>query len=131
MASLILSTTTNPGAATWASAASNILAYPTASFTASGTATPTTNAAYWCTTSGSQVDITVSAAAFCGQIVTFFFQTDGGQNVVMTFPAALNSAGNTIVTMNDAADSFAAIAVASGASTLRWVPLSNNGCALS
>ena len=80
MASLILSTTTNPGAATWASAASDILAYPDASFTASGTATPTTNAAYCFTTSGSQVNITVSAAAFCGQIITYFFQTDGGQN---------------------------------------------------
>jgi hypothetical protein len=131
MASLILSTLTNPGAATWSSAAGSLLQYPVAGFAGiGGTATPTENASYWCSTSGSQVDITVVAPTFCGQIITFFFQSDAGQNVVMTFPAALNSDGNTIVTMNDAEDSFAAMAVYTG-TNLRWVPMFNNGCVLS
>jgi hypothetical protein len=129
--SLILSTPTNPGTASWTEGAGAALAQKVVSMAADATITPTDSTSYYATTSGSQVDITVSAPTFPGQVVSVFFATDGGQNVVLTFPAALNAAGNTIVTLNDAGDSLVVLALATGASSLRWVLLLNNGGALS
>ena len=129
--SLILTTPTNPGTAAWAEGSSDALAQQVVSMAADATIAPTDSTSYYAATTGSQVDIAVSAPAFAGQVISVFFATDGGQDVVLTFPAAINAAGNTIVTLNDAGDSLVVLAVATGASSLRWVLLLNNGGALS
>jgi len=132
--SLILSTPTNPGEASWESAAGSALAQNIFGFAnAGGTILATESTSIWCTTGAvTPVNIAIGVSpTFAGQTLSFFLATDGGQNVVVTFPAALNSAGNTIVTMNDANDSFVATGVASGAATFTWVITANNGCALS
>ena len=127
--SLVLSAAAIPGTATWteatAAAAQNV-----GSLLADGAIAPTVSTSYYTATGGTQIDITVGSPAFAGQIITVSMSADAGQDTVLTFPLDLNSAGNTIVTLNDANDSFGAIAVASGL-TLRWVPLFNNGCTLS
>lgn len=132
--SLILSTPTNPGTASWESAAGAALGQNVFGFNQSGgTILATESTSCWCVTGAvNPVAITVGVApAFAGQVLSFFLATDGGQNVVVTFPSALNSAGNTIVTMNDANDSFVATGVASGAATFRWIITANNGGTLS
>jgi len=128
---LILSTTTNPGNATWSEAAGSAIAQNVSFLLADGVISPTESTSYYTATAGTQIDITVAAPVFAGQMLTVFMSADAGQNTVLTFPLALNSAGNTVVTLNDANDSFGAIAIASGLTALRWVPLFNNGCTLS
>lgn len=128
---LVLSTTTNPGSATWSEASGSASAQKVSFMLADGSVAPTESTSYYTATAGTQIDISVAAPSFAGQMLTVFMSADAGQNTVLTFPLALNSAGNTIVTLNDANDSFGAIAVASGLTALRWVPLFNNGCTLS
>ena len=130
---LILSANSNPGVASWSSAAGSTLAQNRFGFVgAGGTINATESFAIYTATDATDVNITVSVApTFAGQLLTFLFVTDGGGNTVVTFPAALNSAGNTIVTMNDANDSFGVIGVTVDGNTYRWVPMFNNGCTLS
>lgn len=72
---------------------------------------------------------TLAAPIFIGQIIVLYLQTDGGDCVV-TVASAINVAGNTVITLNDAGDSCALIAVNNG-SALAWRVLENNGCTLS
>jgi hypothetical protein len=129
--SLILSSATNPGGATWSEGSGSATAQQVAILNADVSIAPTESTAYYATTSGSQVDVTLANPVFAGQVVSIRFVSDAGQDVVITFPAALNSAGNTIATLNDANDSFGVIAVAVGLTSFRWVPLFNNGAVLS
>lgn len=133
MASLILSTSTNPGEASWQSGAGSVLADGNFGFVGGGgTINTTLNYSIYCQSSAGAVPITVGAApVFAGQTLTFLFVSDGGGDIVITFPAVLNAAGNTVVTMNDAGDSFGAIAITTDGINYRWVPMFNNGCTLS
>lgn len=72
---------------------------------------------------------TLARPTAIGQVITLYFQTDGGDCVV-TVAAALNAAGNTIITLNDANDSISLIGVHNG-SALAWRVLNNDGATLS
>jgi hypothetical protein len=72
---------------------------------------------------------TCAAPTFVGQVMVFSFKTDGG-NCVITFGSAINAAGNTIGTFDDAGDVLALIGVDIGG-TLFWRVLLNIGVTLS
>lgn len=72
---------------------------------------------------------TLAIPSAIGQTLSLYFQTDGGDCVV-TVAQAINAAGNTIITLNDAGDSIHLIGINNG-SALRWRVLANDGCALS
>lgn len=138
MSALLLSTGQNPGTASWESGAGPILGHDVIGFAGSGgTLSPTQSISCWCVTDNvNPVNVTVSTApTFAGQMLSFFFTVDNGQNVVVTFPAPIDSAGNTTVTLNDASDSFVVMGVATavwgGFVIYRWILMSNNGCVLS
>lgn len=64
-----------------------------------------------------------------GQRITLGFDTDGG-NCVVTVAAAVNTAGNTVLTFEDAHDHIILGAITVGGA-LRWSVFSNAGVALS
>jgi len=84
----------------------------------------------WCpiVTAGTETR-TLAAPTFEGQELWLFIKTDGG-TCVITAAAAINAAGNTIMTMADVTDTMFLKAVASG-STLVWRVVSSDGSALS
>lgn len=136
MPAYILSTSSDPGTALWQPSAGSAFGDNLFGFDGGGgTIAAAESYSVWCKTGAvNPVNITVGNPAFAGQTYSFFFTTDGGQNVVVTFPASLNSAGNTVVTMNDANDSFIATAVVTDygpAPVYRWIISTNNGCVLS
>lgn len=59
-----------------------------------------------------------------------YMRTDGGDCTV-TAPAALNQAGNTIMTFNDVGDMVHLVSVRHDATTFRWKITSNDGATLS
>lgn len=135
--SLILSADANPGTAAWSSGAGSAVAHNVFGFDQSGgTILSQESVSCWCKTGAvNPVAITVGVApTFAGQMLSFFLTADGGQDVVVTFPAGLNSANNTVVTMNDVRDSFVAMGVVTDYApnpVYRWVIVANNGCTLS
>lgn len=80
------------------------------------------------TTAGAETR-TLAIPSYVGQMLSLFFQTDGGDCVV-TAATAINAAGNTIITLNDANDSITLRAVHTGAA-LAWRVISNDGATLS
>lgn len=80
------------------------------------------------TTAGAETR-TLAVPGYVGQTLTLYFQTDGG-DCVITVASAINQAGNTVVTMNDAGDSITLRGVFTGAAMV-WRVLANDGCALS
>jgi len=57
-------------------------------------------------------------------------KTDGGDCVV-TAATAINAAGNTIMTFNDAGDTIVLLSIPNGNSAYRWKVVGNDGVALS
>jgi len=78
-------------------------------------------------TTGAQTR-TLAIPTFINQMVTLYFQTDGGDCVV-TVAQAINVAGNTAITLNDVNDSIQLVAVYNG-TALRWRVAQNDGCTL-
>lgn len=72
---------------------------------------------------------TVAAPEHFGQELTLAMQTDGG-DIVVTFSAAFNAAGNTTMTFADVMDVATLISIWNGAN-LRWRICCNDGVALS
>jgi hypothetical protein len=72
---------------------------------------------------------TLAIPTAIGQTITLYFQTDGGDCVV-TVASAINAAGNTVITLNDANDSITLRGVHTGAA-LAWRVIVNDGCTLS
>lgn len=60
---------------------------------------------------------------------TIAMQTDGG-DCVITVASAINQAGNTTITLNDAGDTISLLGIQVG-SNLRWRVIANDGAALS
>ena len=79
-------------------------------------------------TSGGAETRTLANPNFIGQTLTIFFQTDGG-DVVITAASAINQAGNTQITLNDANDSITLRGIHDGAG-FKWRVLVNDGCTL-
>lgn len=80
------------------------------------------------TTAGAETR-TLAAPGYVGQTLTLYFQTDGG-DCVITSSAAINAAGNTIITMAEAGDCITLRGVYTGAAMV-WRVIENDGCALS
>lgn len=72
---------------------------------------------------------TLAAPTAIGQIITLYFQTDGG-DCVITAASAINKAGNTVITFDTVDESITLIGVHNGAA-LAWRVLANDGAALS
>ncbi len=68
---------------------------------------------------------TVDAPEYPGLRLALFFQTDGGGNVAVTFPADFNGAGNNVITHDTAGEVavFESLYTASG--TLAWRLVAN------
>lgn len=66
--------------------------------------------------------------SYPGQIIALYFKTDGG-NCVVTADNAVNQAGNTQITFDDAGDYIALIGIEVG-SNLRWRVLQSDGVTL-
>lgn len=80
------------------------------------------------TTAGAETR-TLAAPTWAGQTLSIYFQTDGGDCVV-TAAAAINQAGNTVMTFADAGDCITLVGVHNG-SVYVWRVLANDGVALS
>lgn len=80
------------------------------------------------TTAGAETR-TLAAPVRVGQTLTLFFQTDGG-DAVITVASAINVAGNTIITFDNANESITLRAVHNGTNLL-WRVQENDGGALS
>lgn len=76
---------------------------------------------------------TLAAPPKEGYIVGFTLITDGGGDRVITVASAINAAGNTIMTFNDAGDTIVLISVKHSATkgVYRWKVLCNDGVTLS
>lgn len=66
-----------------------------------------------------------------GAILALNLMTDGGGDCVITAQTAINSSGNTVITLNDAGDTVTLIAIPSGTTAFRWRVLVNDGASLS
>ena len=64
-----------------------------------------------------------------GLRLTLAMKTDGG-DCVITVASAINSSGNTIITLNDAGDNIELRSIAVG-SAFKWRVVSNDGASLS
>jgi hypothetical protein len=73
---------------------------------------------------------TVADPVAVGLLLTLFFLTDGGDCVV-TFASPINTAANTISTINDVRDSITLVSVRDGAAAFAWALIANNGTVLS
>jgi hypothetical protein len=65
-----------------------------------------------------------------GQELTIIMDTDGGGDCVVTSAAAINQAGNTIITLGDAGDMIRLAAATVGGVNL-WRVVANDGAVLS
>ena len=72
---------------------------------------------------------TLAAPSAINQILTLYFQTDGGDCVV-TVASAINATGNNTITLNDAGDSITLRGIHNG-TTLCWRVMVNDGTSLS
>ena len=72
---------------------------------------------------------TLAAPTDVGQVICLTMKTDGG-NCVVTASAAINAAGNTIMTFAEVTDTILLIGAISGSSKV-WRVLGNDGVALS
>ncbi len=79
---------------------------------------------------GSQSNRTLANPPYAGMELMLEFKTDGGGDCVITAAAAINAAGNTIITMGDAGDICLLRSVNSGGN-LRWRVINSDGSALS
>lgn len=71
---------------------------------------------------------TLAIPTFVNQMLTIYFRTDGG-DCVITSAQAINQAGNTSITLNDANDSIQLVGVYNG-TALRWRVVTNDGTTL-
>lgn len=127
---LQLLTPTNPAAAS-GGAVWQTPSVPTAQ-PATGTAIPVVNSlsCYLAIPAGASTN-TLAAPTYCGQRMSFLAISDAGGSWAITSATAINQAGNTIMTFADAQDFIMLEAVATGAATLRWQVVANDGVALS
>lgn len=82
------------------------------------------------TSGGSNETRTIAIPTFVGQRLNIGFDTDGGGQIAITVAAAVNQAGNTVLTGADAGDHVSLEAITVGGA-LRWRILANDGFALS
>ena len=94
-----------------------------------GAAIPVTSSGSCAITTAGAETRTMAIPTRIGQMITLYFKTDGG-DAVITVAAAINVAGNTIITMADANDSITLLGAQSGGG-LVWRAISNDGPALS
>lgn len=73
---------------------------------------------------------TVAAPLRAGVEFSIVMETDGG-DVTITFPASINQAANTVVTMNDVQDFAKFVSVRLAAGTFKWRLIAENGTVLS
>lgn len=102
----------------------NIIADP-----GNGGAIPVTKSGTVSIITGGAQTRTLAIPTFVNQMLTLYFQTDGG-DCVITSAQAFNVTGNTVITLNDAGDSVQLVAVYNG-TALRWRVSQNDGALLS
>ncbi len=67
---------------------------------------------------------------FEGQVLDFFFETDGG-NCVITADSAINQNGDTIMTFSDIGEHIRLLGGRAGGGAREWRVLANDGVVLS
>ncbi len=73
---------------------------------------------------------TLDDPQFEGQILDFFFETDGG-NCVITADSAINQNGDTIMTFSDIGEHIRLLGGRAGGGSREWRVLANDGVVLS
>jgi hypothetical protein len=74
---------------------------------------------------------TLAIPTFIGQRLTLVVDVDTSGARVITVAAAINQAGNTIITMTEVNDFIELVGVKCAGGNLRWRVAANDGCALS
>lgn len=93
-----------------------------------GNAIPTGRQGVCSLTSAGAETRTLGLPQFIGQRLTIAMDTDGG-DAVLTVSQAINAAGNTVVTFNDAGDFLDLVGITVGGA-LRWRAVEANGVTL-
>jgi len=95
-----------------------------------GAAIPVTRSASIAITTAAAETNTLAIPTFLGQRLSLCLDVRVGGDRVITSAARINTAGNTVITMNTAGDAIILEAIKIGGA-LRWQVVVNDGCTLS
>jgi hypothetical protein len=136
MAAVLLDASANPGIAAWdAPGNANLDAMTFLADPGTAAAIPVTASVAIPLVIGAGAETnTLAVPSFISQTLMLYVATIGAGTRAVTVASAINQAGNTIITLNSAADWILLRAIGttnSATPTLAWRVVTNDGCALS